>query len=324
MSASIPSTSADVKGRVAIVTGAGGGLGRAYAILLAARGAKVVVNDYGGSLEGEAGSISMAQTVVDEITSAGGIAVADGHDISVPTSAKAIVDLAVRTYGTVDILINNAAISGKLSPHDDVDVAAFTRVWEIATLGTSMMMSAVYKIMEKNHYGRIINTSSDSIFGFGTGGDGAYPASKGATFALTRDLGQFSERHGIKINGVMPAAASRMTDPSPNIKKVCRQYFPPETAAPFVVALASEGCPVSGEWFTIGANRAARTTLATFPGHSHEEDPEGFLKNFDKVMGEAKDVYFPKNLMDQVRYSLVQAAGVDIGSTDFGLYNAGE
>ncbi|KAK5467892.1 hypothetical protein LTS15_000865 [Exophiala xenobiotica] len=112
-----------VQGKVAVVTGAGLGLGRLYALALAARGAKVLVNDYGGTLEGHAGTITRAQSVVNEIKAAGGIAVAHNGDVS--RDAKDIVQAAVQKFGTVDILINNAGITGKISPHDNVDSAAF-------------------------------------------------------------------------------------------------------------------------------------------------------------------------------------------------------
>jgi NAD(P)-dependent dehydrogenase (short-subunit alcohol dehydrogenase family) len=219
-----------VKGRVAIITGAGGGLGRLYALELAKRGAKVVVNDYGGTLDGQAGTSARAESVVDEIRAAGGIAIPDAHDIAAQGSAQAIVAATVKEFGTVDILVNNAGISGKMSPHDNVDSAAFMRVLEIAVLGTSLMTSACYSYMAKQRYGRIVNTSSNSIYGFGAGGDCAYGASKAAVFAITRELGRWAPRDGIKINCVMPSAASRMGDLSEGTKKVTRTYFPPEVS----------------------------------------------------------------------------------------------
>ena len=213
-------------GKVAIVTGAGLGLGRLYALALAKRGVKVVVNDYGGTLEGEAGSISRAQAVVDEIRIAGGTAVAHQGDVS--KDAKAIVSAAVEAFGTVHILINNAGITGKMAPHDDVDADAFMRVLEISVLGTTMVTSTCYPIMAKQKFGRIVNVSSNAIYGFGAGGDCAYSASKGAVFAITRELGKWSERDGIKINCIMPSAASRMGDLSEGTMKVTRTYFPTE------------------------------------------------------------------------------------------------
>lgn len=306
-----PSTK-EFQGQVAIVTGAGGGLGREYALLLAAKGCKVVVNDYGGSLDGQKGTISRAQSIVDEIKSAGGDAIADGHDVSVQTEVQGIVDMALETYGAVHILVNNAGTAGQMSSHDNVNVPSFRRTWEIAALGTVLLISAVWPTMEKQKYGRIINTSSDSIYGFGGGGDGGYASSKGAVFGLTKDLGKFSLQHGIAINGVLPSAASRMSDLSPVIKKITRTYFEPAKVAVFVAALASPRCPVSGELFSVGGGRATRTTLATFPGYC-SDSYECYLDNFDQVMGETKDAYIPTDCLDLVSYSIKQATGVDLG-----------
>lgn len=303
-----------LQGRVAIVTGAGGGLGREYALLLAEYGAKVVVNDYGGSLDGQRGTVSRAAAVVEEIKAKGGEAVADGHDISIQTEVHELVQNTLKTYGTVHILVNNAGTAGKPSSHDNVDADSFQRTWEIAALGTIMLISAVYPTMQKQSYGRIINTSSDSLVGMGAGGDGGYVAAKGATFGLTRDLGRMSHRHGIKINGIMPSAASRMSDLSPVIKRITRQYFQPHLVADFVVALASEECPVSGELFSVGGGRAARTTLATVPGHSREDCPEGYLANFDQVMGTTESLFVPKDTLDLVSYAIRQATGEDVGT----------
>ncbi|KAK5047277.1 hypothetical protein LTR84_006799 [Exophiala bonariae] len=300
-----------VKGRVAIVTGAGGGLGRLYALELAKRGAKVVVNDYGGTLEGQRGTSARAQGVVDEIMALGGIALADSRDISAPADAKAIVADTVKEFGTVDILVNNAGISGKMAPHDNVDAEAFMRVFEIAALGTTLMTSACYSLMAKQKYGRIINTSSNAIYGFGAGGDCAYSASKGAVVAITRELGRWAPNDGIKINCVMPSAASRMGDLSEGTKKVTRTYFQPEGVVPFVISLCSEECPSSGEVFTASANRAARETFATFPG-TKSETTEGFLKDWDKVMGRGEEPYLAENTLDHVKYTIRQAYGVEM------------
>jgi NAD(P)-dependent dehydrogenase (short-subunit alcohol dehydrogenase family) len=226
-----------VAGKVAIVTGAGQGLGRLYALALAERGAKILVNDYGGDLEGQPGTISVAQSVVDEIRAKGGVAVAHGGDV--PQHYQDIVDTAVREFGTVHILINNAGILGKLSPHDSVDPVAFMRVLEISVLGTAMLSSAVYPIMAKQKYGRIVNSSSNAIYGLGSGGDGAYGAAKAAVFALTKGLGRWSERDGIKVNCTMPSAASRMGDTSESTKFVTRTYFPAEASILLVFHLRS-------------------------------------------------------------------------------------
>lgn len=303
-----------LKGKVAIVTGAGGGLGRDYALRLATYGARVVVNDYGGSLSGERGTSSRAEAVAEEIRANGGEAIADGHDISVQDEVQALVKNTLAAFNAIHILVNNAGIAGSNSVHDNVNIDSFRRVVDISAAGTILLISAVYPTMEKKGYGRIINTSSDSIFGMGAGGDGGYVASKGAVFGLTRDLGRMSPKHGIKINGVLPSAMSRMSDLSPVIKQITRQYFDPERVADFVVALASEECPVSGELFSVGGGRAARTTLATVPGHSGAMDAESYLSNFKQVMGEEKDMYIPTDTLDQVSYAIKHATGEDLGT----------
>jgi NAD(P)-dependent dehydrogenase (short-subunit alcohol dehydrogenase family) len=276
----------------------------------------VIVNDYGGTLDGMRGTISRAQSVVDEITANGGTAVADGHDISQQSETIAIVNDAVANFGTVHILVNNAGTAGAMSAHDNVNIQSFTRVWEIAALGSILMLSAVYPIMQKQGFGRIINTSSDSIYGLGAGGDAGYCSSKGAVFAMTRDLGKFSAQHGIKINGVLPSAASRMSDLSPTIKRITREYFPTALVAPFVCALAADECPVSGELFSVGGGRAARTSFVTFPGHSKEETAEGYIAHFDEVMGKVEDAYVPSDCLDQVSYAIKHATGIDLGKID--------
>ncbi|KAJ6011555.1 hypothetical protein N7451_002967 [Penicillium sp. IBT 35674x] len=309
-----------VKDRVAIITGSGGGLGREYALLLASQGAKVVINDYGGTLEGQAGSATRAQAVADEIKQAGGIAIADGHDVSVKADTLKIVERTMAEFGRIDILINNAGISGKPSSHADLDGAAFMRVLEIGVLGSQLMTSAVWNIMEKQKYGRIVNISSDAIIGFGAGGDCAYAASKGATFALTRDLGRFSPSCGIKINAILPSGHSRMTDLSDGSKFITETYFAAKKVAPMMVALCSEECPVSGECFATGADRAARITLATFPGHTNETTPQGFLENWPAVFGDVKDAYIPTNTLDHVRYGVKHASGLDVPDIEgFGI-----
>jgi NAD(P)-dependent dehydrogenase (short-subunit alcohol dehydrogenase family) len=293
------------------------GLGREYALALAAAGAKVIVNDYGGSLDGAPGTSERAQSVVDEITKAGGTATADGHDVS--KDAKAIIANAVRAYGTVDILVNNAGISGKPSSHEDVDGEAFMRVLEIGVLGTTLMTSAAYTIMRKQGFGRVINVSSNAVYGFGAGGDCAYTASKGAIYALTRDLGRYAITDGIKINGILPSGWSRMGDLSEGTKVVTRTYFDPAKISPFVVLLASEECPVSGEMFTCSAGRAARETLATYPG-SNAGTAHGWLKDWDKVFGTTDVPYIASSCLDHVQYVVKKATGKEMAAiAEFGL-----
>jgi NAD(P)-dependent dehydrogenase (short-subunit alcohol dehydrogenase family) len=298
-----------LKNQVAIITGAGGGLGREYALLFAQLGAKVVVNDYGGSLSGVKGDASRAEAVVNEIRQAGGEAIASGHDISVPDEAEDLVQAALQSFGALHILVNNAGTAGSHSAHDNLNIHSYTRTWAIACLGTSIMISKVWPSMAAQKYGRIINTSSDSILGFGAGGDGAYAASKGAVFALTKELGCFGQKHGIYINGVLPSAASRMSDLSPFIKSITRKYFGAPAVAPFVAALASRECPCSGELFSVGAGRAARMTFATCPGFAGATEASQFVDNFDTVLGKGQELFVPANCVEQIAYSIEHATG---------------
>lgn len=298
--------------QVAIITGAGGGLGREYALLFAQLGAKVIVNDYGGSLAGVRGTAVRAQAVVDEIRAHGGSAVASGHDISQPDEAQELVQTALDAYGGVHILVNNAGTAGSASAHDNINIESYTRTWAIACLVTSLMISKVWPTMEAQQYGRIINTSSDSILGFGGGGDGAYAASKGAVFALTKEMGCFGRASNIYINGVLPSAASRMSDLSPLVKSITREYFSAAAVAPFVAALASKACPCSGELFSVGAGRAARTTFATFPGYSNATDARDFVDHFSQVLGEGQEVFLPADCLAQIAYSIRHGTGNDV------------
>lgn len=306
----------DLSGKVALVTGAGGGLGRAYALLLAQKGAKVVVNDYGGTAFGERGDSSRAQAVVDEIVSAGGEAVADAHDVSNYGEVRKMVDFAVKTYGTVHILINSAGVVTHGQP-GNVDETMFRRAFDIATLGTILTMSAVWPVMEEQKYGRIINTSSAAIFGFGTPSDSSYASSKAAVFAMTREFGMFSEQFGIKVNGLLPEASTRLSSLSPLIDRLTKEKgFEAEKVAPFALALACEECPVSGEMFAVGGGRAARVTFVSFPG-AISDTAEGFLNDWNQVMGtQLGDGYLPASALDSFRYAIHKVSGQDPGFLD--------
>lgn len=149
------------------------------------------------------------------------------------------------------------------------------------------------------------------------GGDDGYAASKRAVFALTKDLGQFSRQHNIFINGILPSAASRMSDLSPLVKSITRKFYKGSAVAPFVAALASARCPCSGELFSVGAERAARTTFATFPGYSSAGGADEYLENFAQVMGTEQPPFIPSNCLEQIAHSILHATGetVSLGHT---------
>ncbi len=227
-------------GKVAIVTGAGGGLGRAHALELARRGAKVVVNDLGGAVDGSGGSSQAAQQVVGEIEALGGEAIANGGSVSDREGAQGIVRDAVAAFGTVDILINNAGILRDKSfakmPLDD-----FELVVKVHLLGSVYCTQAVWPVMAGKGYGRIVMTTSSSGL-YGNFGQSNYGAAKMALVGLMNTLKLEGERKGIKVNTIAPVAATRMTADLGMPDEVF-QALKPELVTPAVLFLCSDDAP---------------------------------------------------------------------------------
>lgn len=274
-------------GRVAIVTGAGGGVGRAHAELLAARGARVVVNDLGGGRDGTAAGPpgdrpASASTVTAAITAAGGEAIANTADVADRVGAATIVEQALDTWGRVDVIVNNAGITGK-GALDDPDT--FERVIATHLYGTVNVLRAAMPHLLAQDYGRVVNTSSSSMWG----ADGAtdYASAKGAIFAFTRVLAMQHRATNVKLNAIMPVAHTRMTAaiPVPAIVDWLETWFPPEKVAAFAVLLCHEGAPCTGETFVAGGGRAAHVVFETTRGHfDSEPTPEAFRDHFGEVM----------------------------------------
>ncbi|MEU7812784.1 SDR family NAD(P)-dependent oxidoreductase [Pseudonocardia sp. NPDC049154] len=233
----------DFTGRVAVVTGAGGGLGRSHALLLASRGAKVVVNDLGGGVRGEGGDASPADTVVAEIKEAGGEAVANYDSVSDPEGARRIIQTAVDTFGGIDILINNAGIL-RDKTFKKVDLADFRAVLEVHLLGTVYCTHAAWPIMNAAGYGRIVVTTSLAGTS-GNLGQSAYGTAKLGMVGLVNSLAIEGARNNVRINAISPGAATRMTD-GLNPPAVDR-YLTSELVSPGVAYLVSEECTVSGQ-----------------------------------------------------------------------------
>jgi NAD(P)-dependent dehydrogenase (short-subunit alcohol dehydrogenase family) len=197
-------------GRVAIVTGAGNGLGRAHALGLASRGAKVVVNDFGGARDGTGGSLTPAQAVVEEIRKAGGVAMADGADVSDFEQVTAMVERATREWGSVDLLCANAGILrdksfGKMEPAD------FAKVLDVHLVGTFYCCKAVWNGMRERNYGRIVLTTSSSGL-YGNFGQANYGAAKSGMIGLMNVLAEEGRKNDIRANIISPTAATRMTE----------------------------------------------------------------------------------------------------------------
>jgi NAD(P)-dependent dehydrogenase (short-subunit alcohol dehydrogenase family) len=269
-------------GRVAIVTGSGGGLGRTYALELARRGAQVVVNDLGGSVNGQGGGDAAAQHVVDEIKAAGGEAVPNYDSVSSPEGGENIVKTAVDAFGKVDIVINNAGILrdksfAKLS-WEDLDA-----VLDVHLKGAFYVSQPAFKVMKENGYGRFVFTSSNSGV-FGNFGQANYGAAKMGLVGLSNVIAVEGAKAGIQSNVLMPVAATRMTE---ELLGDFLQYVRPELVTPLVTFLASEACTFTHEMFSAAGGRYARVFIGLAPGwfggQDHVPTAEDVLDNLAQI-----------------------------------------
>ena len=229
----------DFKGRVAIVTGAGGGLGKQHALALAARGARVVVNDLGGARDGSGGSATAAQAVVDEIRAAGGEAIANAASVTDFTAVQAMVQQAMDTWGRVDILVNNAGIL-RDKTFAKMDLADFRLVLDVHLMGAVHCTKAVWPIMTEQKYGRIVMTTSSTGL-YGNFGQSNYGAAKLALVGLMQTLALEGAKHDIRVNCLAPTAATRMTEDL--MPEAVLQALKPEAVVPAMLVLASADAP---------------------------------------------------------------------------------
>jgi len=229
----------DFTGRVAIVTGAGGGLGKQHALALAARGAKVVVNDLGADVHGEGGSVSAAQAVVDEIRQHGGEAIVNGASVTDFAAVQAMVQQTMDTWGRVDIVVNNAGILRDKS-FAKMDLADFRLVMDVHLMGAVHCTKAVWAIMQAQNYGRVVLTTSSSGL-YGNFGQANYGAAKMALAGLMQTLSIEGEKHGIKVNCLAPTAATRMTEGL--MSEEVLNALQPEAVVPAMLVMASEQAP---------------------------------------------------------------------------------
>jgi NAD(P)-dependent dehydrogenase (short-subunit alcohol dehydrogenase family) len=271
-------------GRVAIVTGAGSGLGRAHAIELARRGASVVVNDLGVTLQGTGASGDPAHTVATEITDLGGIAVASTDSVVPPEGGEAIVRTALDAFGRLDVLVNNAGVLDTADfldcPDEHIDRTLATHV-----RGAFSVTRPALRHMLERGYGRIVNTSSGAVLGAPVGL--AYQAGKSAMIAFTRALAVIGRDRGVLANAILPTAFTRMTDSIPDeaFRSFMEQRFRPENVAPVVALLAHESVGVTGECFLAGGGRMARLFLGVTEGFiTDEPSAEAFADALDRVM----------------------------------------
>ena len=243
-----------LKGRTAVITGAGGGLGRAHALLFAKHGANVVVNDLGGKQDGSGKGSEMADKVVAEIRAAGGNAVANYDSVSTEAGANGIIKSALDAFGKIDILINNAGILRDTSFVKMTD-AEWDLVFAVHVKGAYYCTKAAWGPMREQKYGRVVLTSSASGI-YGNFGQTNYAAAKMGLIGFGQTLALEGEKYNIRVNMIAPVAASRMTESL--MPPFVLDKLKPECVSPLVVYLCSEGIDVNGELYEVGAGAVAR------------------------------------------------------------------
>jgi NAD(P)-dependent dehydrogenase (short-subunit alcohol dehydrogenase family) len=267
-------------GRVAIVTGAGGGLGRDYAQALAARGAKVVVNDI-GTAPSDKGTSAAAQLVVEAITARGGIAVANLDSVASPPGITRLIEAAMDHYGRIDILVNNAGIA-RHKPFEDQTLGELRDILATHLEGGYLAAQAAFPYMREAGYGRVLFTSS-SAAAFGMPWASAYAAAKGGLLGLMKVLSLEGLSHGVLCNALLPGAftgmAARPNDSTPlvfqEMYRACARIerrFTPEFVTPLVVYLVSEKCISTGEIYSAQGGHYARAVLALGDGWTSPRD----------------------------------------------------
>ena len=273
-------------GKVAIITGAGGGLGRCHALELARRGARIVINDVGGSVSGEGTDKSPADHVVEEIEALGGEAVADGNSVATPEGGEAIVQTALDAFGTVDIVINNAGILRDKTFHN-LTPDLLVPVIDVHLMGAFYVTMPAWKVMRDKGYGRVINTSSNSGI-LGNFGQANYGAAKMGLVGLTRVLANEGRKHNIRANAIAPVAKTRMTE---DLLGPLGDALDPTLVTPLVCWLASQDCDTTGEVYSAAGGIISRFFIGLTPGYHNPtltvedvrdnwdaiRDPEGYI-----------------------------------------------
>jgi NAD(P)-dependent dehydrogenase (short-subunit alcohol dehydrogenase family) len=288
-------------GQVAVVTGAGGGLGREHARLLAARGARVVVNDTGGSVTGRGSRPGAAQEATDEIVAGGGEAIASNDSVTTREGGQAIIDRALDTWGRVDILVNNAGIVDDV-PFDEMTDDRLQPLLDVHLRGAFNVTHPAWNAMRARGFGRIVNTCSAAGI-LGSVHMSNYAAAKTGLIGMTRVLAAEGASLGIKINAIAPIAATRMLDYSlgsvtalgdpeaaaaaEHIMRPFLDRLDPVLVSPVMAFLAHADCPVSGEIYTVGAGHVARFFIGRTLGYYN---PTLSIEDVAAHFGEVRDL----------------------------------
>ncbi|MDQ1356231.1 MAG: hypothetical protein QOG44_604 [Acidimicrobiaceae bacterium] len=248
--------------RVAVITGAGGGLGRQHALLLASRGAQVVVNDLGGSVRGEGGSAGPAEAAAQEINDLGGVAVPDTNSVATPEGGAAIIQTALDAFGRVDIVINNAGILRDKAFHN-MTPDLIDPVLDVHLRGAFNVTRPAWIKMREQSYGRVLNTASNAGI-LGNFGQANYGAAKMGLVGFTRVLAQEGGKYNIKANAIAPVAGTRMTE---ELLGPLAEKLDPALVSPIAAWLVHEECPVTGEVYSAAGGRIARFFIGLTPGY---------------------------------------------------------
>jgi NAD(P)-dependent dehydrogenase (short-subunit alcohol dehydrogenase family) len=285
-------------GKVAAITGGGLGIGRTYGLALAARGARVVVNDLGGAGDGTGGSHAVADAVVEEIRAAGGEAVANHASVASAEGGRAIVQTALDHYGTVDILIANAGIL-RDKTFLKMPLSDFETVVQVHLMGTVYATKAAFPVMKEKGYGRIVVTTSGSGL-FGNFGQTNYSAAKLGIVGFANSLRYEGEKHGIKANTIAPLAESRLGEGifPDEAFRVMRQEF----VTSLVLYLASEACASSGMVISAGAGHYARAEMVMAPGVRWPYDADVSPEDIAGRWGEITDLNGAEPMMKPGEY----------------------
>ncbi len=283
-------------GRVAVVTGAGGGLGRSHALELARRGASVVVNDMGASLSGDGHDDGPAQLVVKEIEAAGGVAVADTNSVATVEGGEALIQTAIEAFGRVDIVVNNAGIVRDKSFHNtssgDVDA-----VIAVHLAGAFNVTRPAFRHFREQAYGRVIVTSSSAGL-WGNFGQASYGAAKMGLVGLIKVLAIEGQKHNILANAIAPVARTRMTEAFDN---PLSHRMGTEKISPVVAYLAHESSTLTGEVISVGAGRIARVFVGVTRGYLTDDEitVETVRDHLEEIF-DATDFVYPGSSKDEM------------------------